>query len=144
MKSLILLSFVFLISGCSISKNITPVDSTAKIQKIYILENDQVHMKGLSSELVSQVKSLGFDSETYRGDRPANANHYINYTANWAWDLAMYLTYFEATLYENGRVLGKVDYDSKMGGASLSKFGPTAEKIRPLLTELLAKVQRPN
>ena len=57
--------------------------------------------------------------------------------------MAMYLTYFRATLYENGRVLGEVEYDAKMGGGNMKKFGKTAEKIRPLLTELLGKVERP-
>jgi hypothetical protein len=143
MKKLIILSFIFLISGCSISKNVNPVDSTVSIKKIYVLNNESVHMKELVNEIVSQVKEQGFESESYSGDRPSNASHYITYTANWTWDIAMYLTYFKATLYEDGRVLGDVEYDSKMGGANLEKFGPTAEKIRPLLAKLLAKVQRP-
>ena len=60
------------------------------------------------------------------------------------WDIAMYLTYFHATLYEDGRVLGEVEYDAKMGGANFAKFGRTAEKIRPLLSELLQKADRSN
>ncbi len=56
--------------------------------------------------------------------------------------MAMYLTYFEATLYEDGRVLGEVSYDAKMGGANMNKFGKTADKVKPLLLELLAKVNR--
>jgi len=60
------------------------------------------------------------------------------------WDMAMYLTYFHATLYEDGRVLGEVEYDAKMGGANFAKFGRTAEKIRPLLSELLQKADRSN
>jgi hypothetical protein len=56
--------------------------------------------------------------------------------------MAMYLTYFHAKLYEDGRILGEVEYDAKMGGANMGKFGKTAEKIRPLLSELLQGVNR--
>lgn len=101
-------------------------------------------MKELVSEIVTQVNELGFESESYEGDRPPEALHYITYTGNWNWDMAMYLTYFRAILYEDGRVLGEVEYDAKMGGANMNKFGKTADKIRPLLTELLEKVERPS
>ncbi|MBC7368679.1 MAG: hypothetical protein H7343_18035 [Undibacterium sp.] len=52
------------------------------------------------------------------------------------WDLAMRLTYFYGTLSEDGRILGQTEYDARMGGANIGKFGPTAEKIRPLIAEL--------
>lgn len=144
MKISLFLVVVALCSGCAISKHVTPVDSSVAIEKIYVLNNEKVHMKELVNEIVKQVHDLGFDSESYEGDRPADALHYITYTANWNWDMAMYLTYFRATLYEDGRVLGEVEYDAKMGGANMGKFGKTEDKIRPLLTELLSKVQRPS
>ena len=56
--------------------------------------------------------------------------------------MAMYLVYFRGTLYEDDRVLGEVEYDAKMGGGNMGKFGKTKEKIRPLLTELVSKVKR--
>lgn len=143
-KTKILLSTAILLvlSGCAISKHVVPVDSGTTISKIYVLENDRVHMKELVNEIVTQIESMGFESEKYSGDRPEGAKHYLTYTANWQWDMAMYLTYFRATLYEEGRVLGEVEYDAKMGGANMNKFGKTGEKISPLLLELLAKVDR--
>jgi len=139
---LISLAFVALTSGCAISQNVQPVDSNTRIEKIYVKENPEVHMAGLLPEIVTQLQELGFKSEAYAGDRPEGARHYITFTANWNWDMAMYLTYFRATLYDDGRVLGEVEYDAKMGGANMGKFGKTADKIRPLLAELLAKVER--
>lgn len=141
--SALLLSVAMLFSGCAISKNVQSVDSSTQIEKIYVKDNPKVLMEGLLPEIVAQIEELGFASESYDGDRPANARHYITFTANWQWDMAMYLTYFRATLYEDGRILGEVEYDAKMGGANMNKFGKTAEKIRPLLTELLEKVERP-
>jgi hypothetical protein len=133
---------VSLLSGCAISRNVVPVDSTVTISKIYVLQNDKVHMEELIDVLVKQLEEMGFESESYSGDRPVDAKHYMTFTANWNWDMAMYLTYFRATLYEEGRVLGEVEYDAKMGGANMGKFGKTAEKTRPLLEELLQKVRR--
>lgn len=140
--ALVSLVSIALLSGCAISRNVVPVDSGVAISKIYVLENENVHMKELVTELVKQINELGFESSMYKGDRPEGAKHYLTYTANWNWDMAMYLTYFKATLYEEGKVLGEVEYDAKMGGANMGKFGKTADKIRPLLQELLAKVKR--
>ena len=131
------------LSGCAISRNVQPVDSTVRIDKIYVQNNPRVLMDGLLPEIVAQIRELGFPSESYTGDRPEAVRHYITFTANWNWDMAMYLTYFRATLYEEGRVLGEAEYDAKMGGANMNKFGKTADKIRPLLTQLLEKVARP-
>lgn len=43
---------------------------------------------------------------------------------------------------ENGKVLGRAEYDSRRGGANMGKFGKTAKKIRLLLMDLLTNVNR--
>jgi len=142
--NLTLLIALFAQFGCAISRNVVPVNPGTKIEKIYVMENDKVHMEGLIDEIIKEIKEMGFESESYSGQRPVDAKHYLTFTANWSWDMAMYLTYFRATLYEEGKVLGEVEYDSRMGGASLKKFGKTANKVRPLMEELLAKVENPS
>lgn len=129
-------------SGCAISKNIQPVQKGTVISTIHVAHNDRALMKECTDEIVSQIAGLGFTAKRYDGERPKDAKHYLTYTANWQWDMAMYLTYFRATLYEDGRVLGEVEYDAKMGGANMGKFGKTAEKLRPLLMELLRNADR--
>lgn len=143
MKALLIIFSALLFTGCTISQNVTPVETGTSIEKIYVKNNQQVHMKELVNEVVTQVKDLGFESESYDGVRPTGALHYITYTGNWQWDVAMYLTYFQAKLYEDGKVLGEVEYDARSGGGNMGKFGRTAEKIRPLLTELLQNVKSP-
>jgi len=142
MKKILIVGMIVLLSGCSISKNVVKVDSKTAIQKIHILKNNNDHMAGFYPELISQIRTLGFEAGSYDGDRPKDALHYLTYRANWTWDLAMYLVYFHATLYEDGKVIGEVEYDAKMGGANMSKFGHTADKIRPLLNELFINVAR--
>lgn len=139
MRNLTLAILCLLSAGCAISEHVVPVDSTENISKVYVRYNDKVHMEGMNDELVRQFRALGFGSELFTGDTPEGAIHTFTYTANWTWDLAMYLTYFRGTLYENGRVLGETEYDARSGGANLSKFGPTASKIEPLLKEMMPR-----
>lgn len=56
--------------------------------------------------------------------------------------MTMYIFYFEATLFEDFRLLGTAEYDARMGGANMGKFGSTADKIQPLLVQLLDPVPR--
>lgn len=137
-----LLSLVFIlsfISGCAISKHVVPVDSTKQIDKIYVLQNPRVFMDDFHGILLSQLEELGFQAETYTGDLPPEARYHMTYTANWNWDIAMYLVYFRANLYDDGRTAGEIEYDSKLGGFNLNKFGTTENIVRPLLQELFAK-----
>lgn len=139
---LLSLATLFLASSCSIVKNVTPVQTGKTIEKIYVERNKNVKMDGLHPEILEQLRSLGFQTDSYDGALPAAATYTLVYTANWNWDMAMYLTYFQATLLENGKVLGRAEYDSRRGGANMGKFGKTAEKIRPLLMDLLSNVDR--
>lgn len=132
----------FMFAGCTIHRTVRPVERGVKIQKIYVQHNPKVLMKGFHDELVKQLEVLGFQVETFSGERPKDARVFILYTANWNWDLAMYLTYFEASLLDNGVLLGRVEYDSRRGGGRMDKFGGTADKIRPLLIELFQGVER--
>lgn len=146
MRSIKCISIVFLVvmlSACTISQNVSPVGDSIFIEKVYVKDNPKAHMKELVNELVTQIDELGFYSEKFEGNRPLDATHYIEYTANWAWDMAMYLTFFEAKLYDGAKLIGEVSYDARRGGGNMGKFGRTAEKIKPLLTELFEKVERP-
>ncbi|WP_018277941.1 Sbal_3080 family lipoprotein [Teredinibacter turnerae] len=134
--------FIFLLcTSCTITRNVEPVQGQIRVDKIYVKDNPDVHMEGLVDEIVSQLNTLGFQSSKYSESKPIDAVYHLEYTANWAWDMAMYLTFFDAKLYENDKVIGSVLYDARAGGGNMGKFGPTAEKIEPLLRELLQNAQ---
>ena len=136
---------VFVISvltGCSIVSKVEPAPPGTTVQTIYVQKNTNVHMAGLHDELIAQLRGLGYATATFEGDRPKEAVHMLSYTANWRWDMAMYLWYFQATLLEDSKVLGRVEYDATHGGGRPDKFGKTAEKIRPLLINLLQNVRK--
>lgn len=139
LAGLLLIAFT---SGCTIAQKVTPVTSNPTISTLYVQKNPNIHMDGLHPELLQQLTTLGFKVESFDTARPPDAKYWMTYTANWAWDMAMYLTYFQVTLMEDGRVLGRAEYDARKGGANMGKFGKTAEKIRPLLTDLMQNVKR--
>ena len=131
-----------LFSGCTIAQTTVPPPAGTQITKVYVEDNPKVLMKGFLPEVVTQVQALGFETEVYSGIPPKDAKHTLAFTANWRWDMAMYLFYFQATLMENGRILGTAEYDARMGGGNPGKFGATAEKIKPLLRQLFSPVTR--
>lgn len=124
-------------SGCAISQEVEPVPERQAIEKVYVEHNPDVHMEELNDSLVGMFEDMGIESELYRGTRPADAEHHLEFTANWTWDIAMYLTYFDARLYEQEQLIGTAEYDARRGGGRPDKFGPTEEKIRPLMQELI-------
>lgn len=132
---------VVLLTGCTIARKVESAPAGTRISTIHVQKNTKVLMDGFHPELIAQLEGLGFQVESFEGPRPPEAVHMLTYTANWRWDMAMYLTYFQAMLLENNRILGKVEYDANMGGGRPDKFGRTSEKIRPLLIELLQNVE---
>lgn len=55
------------------------------------------------------------------------------YTANWRWDLAMYMAYAEIIVFKNGQKAGDAVYSSLSGGANMGKFIHAETKINELV-----------
>ncbi|HIB77682.1 MAG TPA: SHOCT domain-containing protein, partial [Flavobacteriales bacterium] len=96
--------------------------------------------EGFLPELESQIHGYGVKTSVYEGDIPSGCEYSLEYTANWAWDMAMYLTYLHIEVRKDGNVVGMVEYDARRGGANMGKFGHTAEKMRPLLAKMFAEI----
>jgi hypothetical protein len=58
------------------------------------------------------------------------------YSANWRWDLAMYMAYAEIKVYSNGQPAGQAQYDSLRGGGNMNKFIDADRKIDELVNQL--------
>jgi hypothetical protein len=134
-----LLVLCALLAGCAVKTRVTPVAALPAGSTIYVENNPAVFMSGMLPEILAQLRAQGFQAVSFDGPRPAAAAYYLTFTANWRWHWAMYLSYFRATFWRAGRVLGSAEYDARRTGPNPDKYGPTAEKIRPLLTELLKK-----
>ncbi len=141
-KVLCVVCLLGLLTSCSIVKKVDAAPPGTVVGTIYVERNSNVHMTGLHEEVIAQLRNLGFEVESFDGVRPKEAVDVLTYTANWRWDMAMYLTFFQATLMHENRVLGRVEYDATRGGGRPDKFGKTSEKIRPLLQDLLSNATK--
>jgi hypothetical protein len=139
MNRLVAIVGAILLCGCVINEAVSPV-TVPNIASVCIHRNVQVFMSEFVDEVKSQLEAKGMKVHIYDGDMPAECNYKLEYTANWKWDLAMYLSYANLRVFDNeNRLLGEATYDARFGGGRPDKFGHTAEKLRPLLDRLFPR-----
>ncbi|WP_447077535.1 Sbal_3080 family lipoprotein [Shewanella algae] len=136
---LLLTSFLGL-SACSIKQQLDPV-ALHQDAGLCILENPKVR-EGFLQEV---EKVLREKQIRYRLVQELNAAEQCDwtatYSANWAWDLALYMVYAEIKVYHQGRLDGQAIYDARMGGANMNKFIDAEPKIRELINQLIQQKQ---
>ena len=136
MKStMIAVGAALVVAGCTISQSVTPV-AGERPAEVCVARNDAVQMEGFHAELVRQIETRGIAVRSYDGTMPEGCRHHVQYTANWRWDMAMYLSYAQIAVFDRGQPVGNATYDATQGGGNMGKFGATAEKIEPLVAEL--------
>jgi hypothetical protein len=126
-------------TGCSITQTVDPIQP-AQVSQVCVLDNKDIFMDGFQPEVQRQIEAKHIPTRVYTGARPAECSHYVEYTANWLWDMAMYLAYAEFRVYDAKGLAGSASYDARRGGGRLDKFGKTADKIRPLIDRLFGSV----
>ncbi|MFT7680303.1 MAG: hypothetical protein ACI8QC_004309 [Planctomycetota bacterium] len=136
-----LLLVVTLCSGCSITNTVSPLAAPADLQELYLQRNDKVHMAEFHGALSTLLRDQGIKVHTVEGEFEPEMVHQATYTANWQWDVTMYLSYFQLLINENGALAGSAEYDARSGSANLGKFGKAVSKIEPLIFELFGRVQ---
>lgn len=90
------------VAGCAIRSDVQPV-GFGRVDSVCIERNDAVLMEGFLPALVKQIEARGVATEVYAGAPPADCRHRVTYTANWSWDMAMYLTYAQINVYDGVR-----------------------------------------
>jgi hypothetical protein len=126
------------LSACAITQTVRPV-TDSHIDLLCIQRNPQVFMAEFVDVLRSDVEAQGIKARVYDGEPPAQCRYRMEYTANWRWDLAMYLAFAELRVYDKGLLIGEANYDARAGGGRPDKFGSTATKLKPLVDQLLAQ-----
>lgn len=134
MKHLLLLALYSLFLCQCNSVTVKGSAPNPPVKHLAIVNNDDIHMSGTQPEMVKQIQAMGISVEVV-DKAPAGDVYYLTYSANWYWDLAMYLRYFQADLHRGTTVVGSVEYNTS--GADMNKFGRTENKIRPLLRQLI-------
>jgi hypothetical protein len=122
------------LSGCTTKQVITPVTNIKK-KDVCITENQlvkgdflQVFMDTLKEKEYKVTLKQAYDNveDCYlRAD----------YTANWSWDLAVYMIYANIKVFEKGVLRGEAIYDASRN-AGFGKFINGADKVRELVRGL--------
>ena len=123
--------------ACSIKQNVRPVTSAdLATREICIRENKTVR-EGFLEAYRQALESKGFSVRMLDPDAGIRACPLLTtYTANWRWDLALYMAYAELTVFRDGNEIGKATYDALMGGGRMDKFIKADEKVRELVNQL--------
>ena len=123
--------------ACSIKQNVRPVTSAdLATREICIRENKTVR-EGFLEAYRQALESKGFSVRVLDPDAGIRACPLLTtYTANWRWDLALYMAYAELTVFRDGNEIGKATYDALMGGGRMDKFIKADEKVRELVSQL--------
>ncbi len=131
---LVLLSLlsVLSLSGCSITQTVNPVPPL-DTNSICIINNDNARetfrdaYKRALEKKNYEVKLLPSSAVI------ADCSVSSTYTANWRWDLAMYMAYAEINVFKDGQKAGDAVYSSLSGGANMGKFIKAESKINELV-----------
>jgi hypothetical protein len=135
---LVSMAALVLLQGCTISQNVKGVGDKG-ITQIKIIENTAVKSQFLEA-LKTATEKQGVTLEVIPSSSlPKDSPYAMTYTANWAWDMALYLVYTEINVYQNGQEIGKAVYDARRGSGNMGKFINAEKKVDELVTELFAK-----
>lgn len=137
MRILLAVFALLAISGCSIKQNVTPATLAAPTSNEICMIPDRGLREGFHTAYREQLQQKGFIvSEKQPGTSTSACPLTTAYTANWAWDLAMYMVYADIRVFQDGRQVGHANYDAKMGGGRMDKFIDAENKIAELTSQL--------
>jgi hypothetical protein len=123
------------LSGCAIRQNVKPIESFAERQ-ICIIESPAVKNGFLESYRKVLVQK-GYEVRVLPPSASLNECPITStYTANWRWDLALYMAYAEIKVYKQAAPSGEAIYDATRGGGNMGKFIAADTKIAELVNKL--------
>ena len=127
-------------AACTIDKSVWPVSRSEQITLLCIRNNPRVGMDDFQGELVSQIRTRGIPAVVYDGALPEACSHRLEYSADWSFAMAVYLSYLSIVVYrvEGDERIGDVIYDAAGGKAYIrfDKLGPTRSKLQAVIDEL--------
>src|SRR5690606_27828253 len=123
--------------GCSIKQNVTPAAFEAPTTTRICMIPAQGLRAGFHKAYREQLLRKGFTVQEHAANAsPSGCALSTRYTANWAWDLAMYMVYADIQVFQDGKRVGQATYDAKWGGGRLDKFIDAEDKITELTDQL--------
>ncbi|ASJ95382.1 Sbal_3080 family lipoprotein [Shewanella marisflavi] len=139
-KIFLVFTVLMMTTACSIKQRIDPVQ-VGRSDEVCIQKNPDVRQGFLAEvEKVLTEKQIKY-RVLEQLDAAQQCEWTATYTANWAWDLALYMVYAEIKVFHQGRLDGEAIYDARRGGANMNKFIDAEPKIRELIEELIKQKQ---
>ena len=127
---------IFLLTGCAITQKVNPV-AQFKGQQVCIIENLAVKQQGFLETYRRTLINKGYAVKLLPPGSPVDACPITStYTANWRWDLALYMAFADIRVFNDGRQVGQALYDAMSGGANMGKFIKGETKIAELVEQL--------
>ncbi|MDB5900305.1 MAG: hypothetical protein JWP22_4080 [Ramlibacter sp.] len=125
-----------LLVGCAITQSVKPVARFDGAQ-VCIVVNPAVSQKGFLETYTRVLREKGYSVKQLQpGSAVSDCPVTSTYTANWRWDLGLYMAYADIKVFNNGQQSGAAVYDAMSGGANMKKFIRGEEKIAELVQEL--------
>ncbi len=134
MKKLLIFCFALATTACTIHQEVQPLTYNQELeQKVCIVDNPDVK-EGFVDAYRSSLEQKGFTVETLDAGASLNSCDLTStYTANWLWDLALYMAYAEIKVYQEATPVAEAVYDSRRGGANMDKFIDAEVKVAELV-----------
>jgi hypothetical protein len=124
------------VTGCAINQSVRPVQHLEGKQ-ICIIENPAVTKQGFLATYQRVLTEKGYSVRQVPPGSPLTICPTTStYTANWRWDLALYMAFADIKVYSNGQQSGQATYDALSGGANMGKFIKGEAKIVELVEQL--------
>lgn len=135
--SLFTLITAIAISGCSIKQTVTPATLSAELAPEICMIPALNLRAGFTSAYQASLVEKGFRTRLMApGSSPDRCALATTYIGRWGWDLALYMKHADIRVYEQGRQVGKAEYDARWGGGRLDKFISAEDKIAELTHQL--------
>jgi hypothetical protein len=135
-RTLFLVPTAVALAACAITQRVTPVERFDGKQ-VCIIENPAVVQAGFLVAYTQALDKKGYTVQRLAADaKITDCPVTSTYTANWRWDLALYLAFADIKVFQGGRQIGHAVYDAMGGGANMNKFIKGDEKIQELVNQL--------
>lgn len=125
------------LTGCSIKQTVTPVALPSTHSPEICTIPAEGLREGFNTTYTDQLRSKGFRTRQLPpGSPPASCALSTTYIGKWSWDMALYMSFADIQVFEDGRNVGQALYDSTSGGARIAKFIDAQSKIIEMTDQL--------
>ncbi len=137
---------LLLVSGCS--ANPTALSIVKDVKPLKAIEISQICIElnstddGMADDLFEAVAALGFKTLAKQAAFTGECQYSLSYDVSWAGYVPKWPMAINVTVYDGRSQIGFIRYDASRGSSRPDKYGTAIGKLKPLLTELFADVNR--